>query len=371
MAKGKRIKKSLKRGKGKKFNVVDFIILLVNIVISLMLLLSTYAGYFMPTHHRFTAFLGLGFSFLFIANFLFLIYFLIRRNAYFIYSLIFVAISLPYAAKLMVFRTKKYQKTGKELNFVSYNVKNLSDSNLRKDNTLGINKIFNYLRDSKADVIMLQEFYITEKDKDVIINRLKKTTETNYYCYACYYAGQNNTIITLSKYQLLNVKSARVDDRSFAIYCDMIYNNDTIRIINTHLQSLYLNLNEYNSMPQTTEEAKRKSKKFYSKVTNAFCARQHQTDILTDIIKESPYKIILCGDFNDTPNSYTYRKIHHYLIDAFIESGRGFGFTFKELPLLRIDYMFHSAGITSVFFNIDRNKNFSDHDIIIGKFIVE
>ena len=103
-------------------------------------------------------------------------------------------------------------------------------------------------------------------------------------------------------------------------------------------------------------------------MAKAFDARQYQTDLLVELIKSTPYKTILCGDFNDTPNSYTYHQIHKYLNDSFMETGNGFGFTFKELPLLRIDYMFHSSNIKATYFTVKREQGMSDHDYIVGKF---
>jgi endonuclease/exonuclease/phosphatase family metal-dependent hydrolase len=55
----------------------------------------------------------------------------------------------------------------------------------------------------------------------------------------------------------------------------------------------------------------------------------------------SPYPVIVCGDFNDVPNSYAYRTIGKGLQNAFTEKGRGIGRTFTGIsPTLRIDNIF-------------------------------
>jgi len=61
---------------------------------------------------------------------------------------------------------------------------------------------------------------------------------------------------------------------------------------------------------------------------------------------------ILVGDFNMTPTSDAHRKVTEQFRDTFEEVGRGFGHTYPttltslgfgiSLPLLRIDYIFHS-----------------------------
>ena len=61
------------------------------------------------------------------------------------------------------------------------------------------------------------------------------------------------------------------------------------------------------------------------------------------MIAASPYPAIVLGDFNDTPVSYTYKKMRGDLEDTFINAGSGFAYTYNRLfSMLRIDYIFHS-----------------------------
>jgi endonuclease/exonuclease/phosphatase family metal-dependent hydrolase len=79
------------------------------------------------------------------------------------------------------------------------------------------------------------------------------------------------------------------------------------------------------------------------------------------MIEQSPYPVIICGDFNDTPSSYTYHQLSEGLIDAFKESGNGIGHTYGgALPSFRIDYILHDERFKSTRFNTIRSK-FSDH----------
>ena len=41
--------------------------------------------------------------------------------------------------------------------------------------------------------------------------------------------------------------------------------------------------------------------------------------------------VILCGDFNDTPASYTYRTVKGDLTDGFRDCGSGFGYTLSSI----------------------------------------
>ena len=65
----------------------------------------------------------------------------------------------------------------------------------------------------------------------------------------------------------------------------------------------------------------------------SFKERAKQAILLRQIIDTTVYPVIICGDFNDTPASYTYHKIKGKYIDGFRQRGNGYGFTFKGLGL--------------------------------------
>jgi endonuclease/exonuclease/phosphatase family metal-dependent hydrolase len=72
----------------------------------------------------------------------------------------------------------------------------------------------------------------------------------------------------------------------------------------------------------------------------AAVARADQANVVRQYIDESPYPVIVCGDFNDVPTSYTVTTIKGNLSDSFIRAGNGFGTTYAgKVPGLRIDYI--------------------------------
>ncbi|MFH0999552.1 MAG: endonuclease/exonuclease/phosphatase family protein, partial [Bacteroidota bacterium] len=82
---------------------------------------------------------------------------------------------------------------------------------------------------------------------------------------------------------------------------------------------------------------------------------------ISEHIKQSPYPVIVCGDFNDTPVSYTYHKMRGQLTDAFINAGNGFGNTYeRKIASFRIDYIFHSPEFDSKNFKVP-HLLYSDH----------
>ena len=89
---------------------------------------------------------------------------------------------------------------------------------------------------------------------------------------------------------------------------------------------------------------------------------------MAEKVHESPYPVILCGDFNDTPVSYTYHKLSRKLNDAFIGSGIGMGTTFRgNFPYVRIDYMLYSNDFKAYRYQTGK-INWSDHYPVMARF---
>ena len=109
-----------------------------------------------------------------------------------------------------------------------------------------------------------------------------------------------------------------------------------------------------------------KSKNLLSKFKKGFLKRQLQADTVRAAIDESPYPVIVCGAFNDVPNSSPYDKIGNGLQDAFVKKGIGMGRTFSGIaPTLRIDHIFVDKRFAVEQF-IRIPKKLSDHFPIIA-----
>ena len=71
--------------------------------------------------------------------------------------------------------------------------------------------------------------------------------------------------------------------------------------------------------------------------------------------------IVLCGDFNDLPNSYVSNKISKNMKDAFLDYSFGIGHTYNgKIPFLRIDYILITPTFNVTKFEVINNK-ISDH----------
>jgi endonuclease/exonuclease/phosphatase family metal-dependent hydrolase len=179
--------------------------------------------------------------------------------------------------------------------------------------------------------------------------------------------GDHWGMAIFSKYPLINKKVIDFNHRgsNLCLYADLVAKKDTLRIYNCHLQSIRFGQEDYKLMNRIgydiEEEDASGLKKILSRLKIAFTKRASQADTVAASIHASSYPVIFCGDFNDTPSSYSYKTISENLCDAFRESGSGFGSTYVgPFPAFRIDFIFHSPGLKSYEFTTIKQK-LSDH----------
>jgi endonuclease/exonuclease/phosphatase (EEP) superfamily protein YafD len=103
----------------------------------------------------------------------------------------------------------------------------------------------------------------------------------------------------------------------------------------------------------------------------AYIVRSKQVDALTYEVKYSKYPVLLGGDFNDTPYSYTYWKIRRELTNSFEQSGSGLGNTFngKVHVGLRIDHQFYQKPLKCLQLTEVDSLPYSDHFALEGRYV--
>ncbi|MBP9993328.1 MAG: endonuclease/exonuclease/phosphatase family protein [bacterium] len=142
---------------------------------------------------------------------------------------------------------------------------------------------------------------------------------------------------------------------------------------NTHLQSYNITKDEIEYLGDTRNyvENSSKGKSVFTKLRYGFEERTKDTKIIVGNLPGNDMPVIICGDFNDTPLSYTYQQMKKAgFSDAFLEAGHGVGKTYcGKLPLLRIDYFWHDENV-NVFTFKTITKKMSDHYPIVMTFNV-
>lgn len=335
----------------KKF--ITKILLIANVLAALSLIAAYLSVYISPASFWISAFIGMGYPFILIINVLFVILWLVFRKWYILISILTIAAGWNIFREYFQFQLKTKETVIQEtrIRLLTYNVRLFNYYQWDKD-TATWTKIINYIHEENPDIVCFQEFITLPNTKHNLDNLKRKMAPLSYshVNYTDQVPGKINFgMATFSRFPMVHKKMIEFKNSlNGSIATDMVVGRDTIRIYNCHLQSIRLK-NDYNDVLDSlifnySEKQLNNLKDLSSKMKQAFIKRAAQVDILSGEIRSSPYPVIVCGDFNDTPVSYTYHKIGYKLEDAFIEAGTGTGNTFRgNLPYVRIDYVFYNG----------------------------
>ena len=180
-------------------------------------------------------------------------------------------------------------------------------------------------------------------------------------------AGAEFGIAIYSKLPILNAGEVRSDKDEYlnSIYADILSNDDTIRIYNTHLESMSIDVEDVVNTDRLADSYMETGYRLRS----GFVSRSRQVNGLVQSLKKCKHKVILCGDLNELPYSYPYFSLRGMLYNAFEKAGNGFGFTYNgKLFFLRIDNQFFSKDMTIHNFMTHRNIDYSDHFPLIATY---
>ncbi len=336
----------------------------LNYIFAGLLLLSYISVHISPDKVHYFALFGLFFPFLVIANFLFLLFRIYKKKSHFFISLIALLLGINHIRDFYAFNNKEIiSNSENNLKIMTYNVRMFDLYEWNENKNAGDN-IIDIIKKENADIICLQEFFSNRKNKRK--QEIKKIQEIKDYIIS---SRKGRTLFgnaIFSKFPIINhgyVNDGSENNKN--IFADIKKGKDTIRIYNIHLASIHLNRDDYKFMNNVNLNNKDENiegvKDIGEKLLSAYKIRSHEVDAISLDIENSPYKTIVCGDFNDTPISYTYRKLKEGLKDGFIEAGFGIGNTYVgNIPFFRIDYIFHSPNLQCIKYKRIK-ESFSDH----------
>lgn len=356
---------------------VDRIVYLVNIPTALGLLLAYLAPHLNPKDFWFVSFFGLAFPFLFGANLIFILYWLIRLKKQIFLSLVLVALGAFYFPKFFRMHEQQDYPPINSVKVLSHNTRTLG-LNAPKFSTEPSQKIFRFLDEELFDVYCFQEFFNSTRQGWSPYDSIKRITGAKYRHveYLVEFRGHFFGLATLSQYPIVNKGVVPFDREgtNLCIFSDIDFNGKIVRVYNMHLQSLHLSPKDYKWLQgegSGEQDHVNGAKNLVGRLKEAFIKREEQAANIRKHIEDCPHLVIVCGDFNDTPLSYSYSVIKGDMLDCFEENGRGFGSTYNgTFPLLRIDYMFHSKEIPNYSFET-RKVDLSDHYPLVGYFGIE
>ncbi len=229
--------------------------------------------------------------------------------------------------------------------------------------------------DADADVVCLQEFYSDNTEAFNMLQKLEVIYPFSHVEVTYSTKGSDKWgIATFSKFPIRRKEAIRFPDalHNLAICSDIFAHDKMVKVYNCHLQSIHLSLEDLESLEQIYDTIKWGAvDNIFTKLKYSFIRRAGQADKLKSHIREAAHPVILCGDFNETPNSYTYRTLSKNMRDSFVEAGFGIGATFSgKIPGLRIDYILYDKKFSAKKHTIFDNP-YSDHYAIAADLVWE
>lgn len=324
--------------------IFRFLLMLIHLGIVSLLLANFLNAYVSPKVFSYLNFIALAFPVLMALNLLMILFWIIlwKKRAFF-----FIIVSL--------FFIKPTTR------IVNYSVDTKDVSNLKvvtfntKSAVFGREEIEEFINEEDPDIVFLQEAGSPD-----LIYKFKLSHQV---------VSQN--VFFYSKYEIVSSKEWITDDNAHAKSFDVDINGKIYRFLNIYLEPFYLE-KEMVKPTNSTATNERKFKDLIKRMVPAFKSHQGQISLAKDAITNSPYPVIVAGDFNSVPNSYEYYQFREDLQDAFEVVGNGSGTSFHDYKFpIRIDYIFTSKSIQPISYKVDRSKKLSDHFPVVATFKID
>lgn len=273
--------------------------------------------------------------------------------------------------------SKKADPDAVQFTIMTYNMIHGWDQE-HKDSTA--NRTIEYLINSGADIINVQE--LQKLDPQEVTGMTEEQKERLLKTYPYFVGDPKNDMKVFSKYPVVfengyNYIDGQFDQRRYSFFKFDIKGHKMM-LINVHLQSFMLSADECNGISNlgSVSSVKNVSKDIFSiksplhqKLKNGFRKRRNDVAILRATLDRMKGATLVCGDFNDVPESYAYRLLRgEDLHDAYVETGLGPMVTFNAHKLwFHLDHIFYRGPLKA----LDVRKGtvkFSDHYPLVATF---
>lgn len=345
--------------------IIHRTLLVINSMAAIGLVL-TYASVFVnPENFWLAALYGLFYPFLLIINLIFLFYWIFRWKRAVLISAAAILLGVNhFNAFIQLPFGQDTSKKSNALRIVSYNV-NLFRLYPWAKSAPSFQSILGYIRQGNFDIVCLQEYYVKAgklRNEDVE----KLTGMPVYSSFILQRPSSAYGLAILSRLPVLRTGTISFPNSfNSCMYADVVKGTDTIRVYNLHLQSTRLKERNFNFLMGNEFKLDSKNydeiKDLATRLGYAFTKRARQVNLVVEHMRSCPYPIVICGDFNDSPVSYTYHKLTSKLHDTFKDAGTGIVLTYSGIwPSYRIDYVLRSSHFKTISYQ-SPHVSFSDH----------
>ena len=373
----------------------DFVMVIISIVVSVLVLLTLLAPVVHPHRLWILSLLALGAPLIYATLILLILYWIIRWRWKYIVPMALVALlgvgKVSRYYRITPVQDHSAQQTPAErqraergtFSVMTYNIGNFKPYfGIDKDPVRAVATGAEVIDSLAPDIICLQEFQSTpacpremfdtlltsRKYRGVVSLRLTTHPKQGH--------GVGNAIYT--RYKI--IRSGVIDNATeldstacIAQWADLMIGDDTVRVVNNHLRTTMITQNDqkYLVSGDFIEDGSMEREDKLRSIADRFQLnsqiRADQADTISRFVAASPYRVIVCGDFNDGAMSYTYRRIGRKMDDTFVEAARGKTNTYRGFfNLLRIDFIFVDRRFEVLSYSSPR-LGVSDHYPVVSR----
>lgn len=341
-------------GKLAVYKYVAMMFLVLQLIVSAYTFVGLFGGDVNPIGNMARAMVVYVLPILIIANFLLLIYWLVRKRWFIaIIPLVTIACCIPYMGTLVQPRSVDEKPVApEELVVATYNVARFN----RETSGFLAQDILAEMKRQKVDIFCVQEFMENGGDRK---------NSVSYKEYFPYVELAGRDVAIFSRYPIKGMKPFLFEDSNQAgMYVDIDVKGQIIRVFSVHLESTGINRTMYKAGKLEAQgynvRSNRVLEAIYGNYTLGMAFRAGQADMIAQQVRTSKVPCIVCGDFNDVPYSYVYKTMLGDLVDGFKECGGGYMNTYRGKKNVRIDYIFHSESLKGLsYYRTD--LTYSDH----------
>jgi len=331
-----------------------------NVLLVLATLLSYLSPYVSPATFWPLAFFGLIYPWLLLANLLFLAFWALLRKYQFLLSLSCLLLGWNPIMQFFGLHLNSSPEEETVLWVKCFNAYGFRDDleGGKRYPAERLSEVFPV--PPELDVLCLQEFPSVQWARNDFLAHFTEQTPLQHKL-----VSSKGALAIFSRYPIKDSHTRYFfEDFNGYQYADLEVGSHTIRVFNLHLQS--------NSVSSMASEVARDGnlqeretwlniRAMAANFKRSATKRATQAEEIAQAIADSPHPVVLCGDLNAVPQSYTYHQIAQHLVDGFRQAGKGFGTTYAgAIPALRIDYIFHSPVFRALDYQVAKEQ-FSEH----------
>jgi len=275
-------------------------------------------------------------------------------------ALVTFTVMLPtlfYADFFIKLNQKEEIPQGQPFKILTYNVGQMRLSRDGTESEANTGRIAVFLEQEQPGIVCLQEFSARD-------GAAYDSFADGFPFRHQYFFGSRRLIgnAVLSRYPIVDKGSIVFEvSHNMCIWADIEVPGGIVRVYNCHLQSPTISFTSLIRRMAVKGALASEVREVHEKLRVSNRQRALQVEEILAHASQCDYPVVICGDFNDTPVSHTYYRLHKGRKDSFAEAGKGFGASYSYLwPLLRIDYILLPKEFTAFRNEIKREK-YSDH----------